>query len=95
MKLKLDGADAQPRFDGAFVDGLHLSMLAPEEADAALSEEVRWTQVAHKRYAESRHDRIATAAYYVSEARGFEPGHQAEDWLIAQSRIDALDVGIS
>ena len=71
MKLKLDGAEPQPHLDGAFIGGLHLSMLAPEEADAALLEEVRWTQVAHKRSAESRHDRIATAAYYMSEARGF------------------------
>jgi hypothetical protein len=94
MTLKLDGADAQPRVDGAFIDGLHLSMLAPEEADAALPEEVKWTQVADKRSAESRQDRIATAAYYISEARGFEPGHDAEDWLIAQSQIDALDVGV-
>jgi hypothetical protein len=44
---------------------------------------------------ESRHDRIARAAYYLSEARGFELGHDAEDWLLAQSAIDALDASIS
>jgi hypothetical protein len=91
MKLKLDGADPQARVDGGFINWLHLSILEPEEADAAPSQR---TQVEDKRSAESRHDRIATAAYYMSEARGFEPGHDAEDWLIAQSQIDARDASI-
>jgi hypothetical protein len=95
MKRKLDGAGAQPRFDNASIDGLRFAVIAPEEADAALSEEIRWTQNAHKQSAASRHHRIATAAYYLSEARCFEPGHDAEDWLLAQSQIDALDAGIS
>jgi hypothetical protein len=95
MKLKLDGAGAQPRFDGASIDGLRLGVIAPEEADAALAEDIRWTQIAHKQSAASRHDRIATVAYYMSEARGFEPGHDAEDWLLAQSQIAALDASTS
>ena len=32
---------------------------------------------------------IAQAAYYRAERRGFEPGHEAEDWLAAESEIDA------
>ena len=31
----------------------------------------------------------------MSEARGFGPGHDDEDWLLAQSAIDALDASIS
>jgi hypothetical protein len=33
---------------------------------------------------------IAEAAYYRAESRGFEPGHDLEDWLEAESRIDLL-----
>jgi hypothetical protein len=33
---------------------------------------------------------IAEAAYYRAESRGFEPGHDLEDWLEAEARIDLL-----
>ena len=33
---------------------------------------------------------IAEAAYYRAEQRGFEPGHDLEDWLEAEARIDLL-----
>jgi hypothetical protein len=32
---------------------------------------------------------IAQAAYYRAERRGFEPGYEAEDWLAAESEVDA------
>jgi hypothetical protein len=32
---------------------------------------------------------IAQAAYYRAERRGFEPGHEAEDWLAAEGEVDA------
>ncbi|MCS6948751.1 MAG: DUF2934 domain-containing protein [Steroidobacteraceae bacterium] len=33
--------------------------------------------------------RIAEAAYYRAERRGFDPGHEIEDWLAAEAEIDA------
>ena len=30
---------------------------------------------------------VAEAAYYRAEKRGFEPGHELEDWLAAESEI--------
>jgi hypothetical protein len=33
---------------------------------------------------------IAEAAYYCAVQRGFEPGHELEDWLEAEARIDLL-----
>lgn len=36
-----------------------------------------------------RHDMVATAAYYIAEQRGFEPGHEVEDWLVAEQMVDA------
>jgi hypothetical protein len=35
--------------------------------------------------------RIATAAYYKAEARGFEPGHEVEDWLAAEAELSVSD----
>ena len=29
--------------------------------------------------------KIAECAYYKAEARGFEPGHEMEDWLAAEA----------
>lgn len=36
-----------------------------------------------------RLERIATAAYYKAEARGFVPGLEMEDWLRAEAEVDA------
>lgn len=33
------------------------------------------------------HARIAEAAYYKAEQRGFEPGHDLGDWLEAEQEI--------
>lgn len=33
---------------------------------------------------------IAVAAYYRAERRGFEPGHELEDWLAAEAEIKRL-----
>lgn len=37
----------------------------------------------------SREERIAQAAYWRAERRGFEPGHDLDDWLHAEREIDA------
>lgn len=37
---------------------------------------------------EERERMIAEAAYYLAERRGFEPGHELEDWLVAEARIE-------
>ena len=30
---------------------------------------------------------IAEAAYYIAERRGFEPGHEMDDWLQAEAQV--------
>lgn len=32
---------------------------------------------------------VALAAYFIAEKRGFEPGHELEDWLAAEAQIAA------
>ena len=38
---------------------------------------------------ELRHAMISEAAYYLAQQRGFEVGHDFEDWLRAESQIEA------
>lgn len=39
---------------------------------------------------------IAEAAYHRAEQRGFEPGHEMEDWLAAELEIDTtLTMGVA
>jgi len=38
---------------------------------------------------ERRQIMICEAAYYIAEHRGFEPGHDVDDWLAAEQQIDA------
>lgn len=39
---------------------------------------------------EVRRQMIAEAAYLRAEQRGFAPGHESEDWLLAECEVDAL-----
>jgi hypothetical protein len=40
------------------------------------------------RKVEDRQGLIAQEAYYRAERRGFEPGHEMEDWLAAEIEVD-------
>jgi hypothetical protein len=37
---------------------------------------------------QQRHRQIAELAYYRAQQRGFEPGHELEDWLAAEAEVD-------
>lgn len=97
MKSKLNGAGSKRDRAGVSevnqVSTPHLRMLMTEAVSAPDPVSISWTQTAHERSAELRRDRIAVVAYHLSEARGFVPGHEAEDWLLAQARVDAMDAG--
>lgn len=34
------------------------------------------------------HSRLAERAYYLAERRGFEPGHELDDWLTAEQEVE-------
>lgn len=40
------------------------------------------------RSCENREQMIREAAYLRAESRGFEPGHEVEDWLAAEHEVD-------
>jgi hypothetical protein len=35
-----------------------------------------------------RFERIAVAAYYRAQVRGFQPGRELDDWLAAEAELD-------
>ncbi|WP_129781919.1 DUF2934 domain-containing protein [Peristeroidobacter soli] len=37
--------------------------------------------------ATNRHNMIALAAYFRAQERGFEPGHELEDWVAAETEF--------
>ena len=37
-----------------------------------------------------RHRLIAEVAYRLAERRGFEPGHELEDWLAAKKQVTGV-----
>jgi hypothetical protein len=39
---------------------------------------------------EERHASITKAAYMRAQRRGFEPGHELNDWLAAEEEFDQL-----
>ena len=41
--------------------------------------------IVQARHAYNEH--VACAAYFLTKRRGFEPGHEMEDWLAAESEI--------
>jgi hypothetical protein len=41
--------------------------------------------------AKSREALIAELAYFRAQRRGFEPGHELEDWLAAEAEIEKRD----
>jgi Protein of unknown function (DUF2934) len=52
-----------------------------KEATAqAMAQEIRLAQKAYDR-------RVAVAAYYKAQRRGFQPGHEIEDWFAAEAEL--------
>jgi hypothetical protein len=44
-------------------------------------------------HAKAREELIAEAAYLLAAGRGFEPGHDLDDWLAAEKMVDACLAG--
>ncbi|MDT8384734.1 MAG: DUF2934 domain-containing protein [Gammaproteobacteria bacterium] len=51
---------------------------------AVATEIMQNTETRTRRY----NDRVAEAAYFRAEKRGFAPGHEMQDWLEAESEIN-------
>lgn len=64
---------------------------AREEQDASPAEVTKATLERREipSFSDSREQRIAEAAYWRAERRGFTPGRELDDWLEAEREIDA------
>jgi hypothetical protein len=47
------------------------------------------------RPAHERHSIIARAAYFLAEKRGFQPGHELQDWLTAEAECELMQQLVS
>ena len=55
--------------------------------DSTASVKVSGRPVVEALTGDQRHGLIEVAAYYLAEGRNFEPGHETEDWLAAESQV--------
>lgn len=44
-------------------------------------------EACHENIQDVRYSKIAENAYYKAEARGFEPGHELDDWIAAENEF--------
>ena len=58
-----------------------------QAAKALLSEATEKYAEGFEPTLEERHNMIAKEAYLIAEQRGFESGHEMEDWLQAEATI--------
>ena len=59
---------------------------APRKAAPPIATAVSFTRFVDP---EQRAALIAEAAFFRAEKRGFEPGHEVDDWLAAEMEVDA------
>lgn len=66
-----------------------MELLTESKRDAKTPAPVMGMESSHGECGEDRGDeqfyRTAECAYYKAEARGFEPGHDMEDWFAAEA----------
>jgi hypothetical protein len=65
--------------------------VAKQPASSAAQAEVTGTQLERREipsFSESRAARIAEAAYWRAERRGFTAGQELDDWLAAEKEVD-------
>jgi hypothetical protein len=59
----------------------------PDGAEPAVRTPDRASESVESISAEERARKISEQAYLIAEARGFEPGHELEDWIEAESEV--------
>jgi Protein of unknown function (DUF2934) len=83
----------QPNKSKANSHRRHAQNAQPEIAARTVKKGVR--QVVEPLTDEQRRELIAVTAYYLAESRNFQPGHEEQDWLAAESQIGSLGALLS
>ncbi len=93
MTSQLGGAGSGVYVEKSNLDVYILALPEAETESPPLKPDAEAAAHSLRRSAAWRHERVAKAAYYLAAARGFEPGHEAEDWALAELQADAIDAG--
>jgi hypothetical protein len=93
MTLQLDGARSGVYLEKANLDVYIVALPDVEMNTQSIDAQAALAEPSLRRDDAWRHERVATAAYYLAANRGFEPGHEAEDWSLAELQTDAIDAG--
>ena len=93
MSSHLDGAGSGVYVDESILDVYILALPAVEKESESLTPVAESAEPGIRRDDAWRHERVATAAYYLAANRGFEPGHESQDWSLAELQTDAIDAG--
>ena len=78
-----DGAALQTTFEPRGFD-------ESQPANAESTDVPKATFIGEQLIYADRGARIAEAAYFRAQQRGFAPGYELEDWLAAEKEVDAL-----
>ncbi len=93
MTSQLDGAGSGVYVEESILDVYILALPDVETENKPSNPDAASAESSARRSAARRHERVATAAYYLAANRGFEPGHEDEDWAVAELQSDAIDAG--
>jgi hypothetical protein len=91
MNVQPDSDDMDVRSDVLNENVRRLGLPLAVNPSAPRLRKTSSAQLAVQRTEAWRQERVATAAYYLAEKRGFAPGHETEDWLLAEAQVDEAD----
>ena len=80
MNVRAEKSGRRARKRALVGDGVIAQMERDKDVRQLVAAEVKDRSVDH-------HAKIALAAYFIAEKRGFEPGHELDDWLAAEAEL--------
>ena len=80
MNVRAEKSGRRARKRAVVGDGVIAQMERDKDVRQLVAAEAKDRSVEH-------HARIALAAYFIAEKRGFEPGHELDDWLAAEAEL--------
>ena len=80
MTVRAEKSGRRARKRGVVGDGVIAQLERDQDVRQLVAAEAKDRRV-------DRQARIALAAYFIAEKRGFEPGHELDDWLAAEAEL--------
>jgi hypothetical protein len=80
MTVRAEKSGRRARKRGVVGDGVIAQLERDQDVRQLVAAEAKDRRV-------DRQARIALAAYFIAEKRGFEPGHELDDWFAAEAEL--------